>query len=172
MWGQINIADANMHAEGCGGGPNGQGFHGLREADGDRVREICWPTRTRCCRRVGHARRWPSPEAKRCARGGLPGLRASPAEVRQSEGGIGDVVVQPRQGQSGAHRSAVTAREDTGPPWPLWIVIFMTSAMVVGTVIIYGVERAGLHYPMVIIVGRHRRHQSLPHPAALASVHW
>jgi hypothetical protein len=47
----------------------------------------------------------------------------------------------------------LTAREDTGPPWPLWAVIFITSSMVVGTVIVYGVERPALHYPMVAIVG-------------------
>jgi hypothetical protein len=47
----------------------------------------------------------------------------------------------------------LTARDDTGPPWPIWAVIFLTSAMVLGTVIVYGVERADLHYPMVAIVG-------------------
>jgi hypothetical protein len=47
----------------------------------------------------------------------------------------------------------LTARDDTGPPWPIWAVIFLTSAMVLGTVIVYGVERADFHYPMVAIVG-------------------
>jgi hypothetical protein len=47
----------------------------------------------------------------------------------------------------------LTAREDVGPPWPLWVVIFLTSGMVLGTVIIYGVERPVLHYPMVAVVG-------------------
>lgn len=47
----------------------------------------------------------------------------------------------------------ITAQEDSGPPWPLWAVIFLTSAMVVGTAVIYGVERAHMHYPMVAIVG-------------------
>ncbi|WP_245905876.1 bestrophin-like domain [Mycolicibacterium palauense] len=45
------------------------------------------------------------------------------------------------------------AREDNGPPWPLWVVIFLTSAMVLGTAIVYGVERPSLHYPMVAVVG-------------------
>jgi hypothetical protein len=47
----------------------------------------------------------------------------------------------------------LTARADTGPPWPLWAVIVVTSAMVLGTVVVYGVERSGFHYPMVAIVG-------------------
>lgn len=44
------------------------------------------------------------------------------------------------------------ARTDTGPPWPLWAVVFITSAMVLGTAIIYGVEKAAMHYPMTAII--------------------
>jgi hypothetical protein len=33
----------------------------------------------------------------------------------------------------------ITARDDTGLPWPLWAVIFLTSGLVLVTVIIYGV---------------------------------
>jgi Protein of unknown function (DUF4239) len=46
----------------------------------------------------------------------------------------------------------LTAREDAGLPWSFWAVIFLTSAMVLGIVIIYGVEKPILHYPMVAIV--------------------
>jgi hypothetical protein len=46
----------------------------------------------------------------------------------------------------------LTAREDDGLPWPFWAVIFLTSSLVLGTVIIYGVEKPILHYPMVAIV--------------------
>ena len=46
----------------------------------------------------------------------------------------------------------LTAREDAGLPWPFWTVIFLTSSLVFGTVIIYGVEKPILHYPMVAIV--------------------
>jgi hypothetical protein len=47
----------------------------------------------------------------------------------------------------------LTARGDTGPPWPLWSVIFLNSALVLGTAIVYGVDRPVLHYAMVAIVG-------------------
>jgi hypothetical protein len=46
----------------------------------------------------------------------------------------------------------LTAREDAGLPWSLWAVIFLTSTLVLGIVIIYGVEKPILHYPMVAIV--------------------
>ncbi|MDL9946774.1 hypothetical protein QSJ19_14485 [Gordonia sp. ABSL11-1] len=32
------------------------------------------------------------------------------------------------------------------------MVIYLTSTMVLGTIIIYGAERPALHYPMVVIV--------------------
>lgn len=47
----------------------------------------------------------------------------------------------------------LTDREDAGPPWPLWTVILLTSALVLGTAITYGVEKPRMHHPMVIIVG-------------------
>src|ERR1700761_3926875 len=46
----------------------------------------------------------------------------------------------------------LTAREEAGLPWPFWAVIFVTSILVLGTAIVYGVEKPGLHYPMVAIV--------------------
>jgi hypothetical protein len=45
------------------------------------------------------------------------------------------------------------ARTDIGPPWSLWAVIFLTSALVLGCAIIYGVENPAMHYPMVATVG-------------------
>ena len=47
----------------------------------------------------------------------------------------------------------LTAHGNTGPPWALWAVIFITGAMVLGTVIVYGVEKPKQHYPIVAIVG-------------------
>lgn len=45
------------------------------------------------------------------------------------------------------------ARTDTGPSWPLWVVFYLTSAMVLGTVIIYGGQKPLMHYVMVATVG-------------------
>jgi hypothetical protein len=47
----------------------------------------------------------------------------------------------------------IAGRTETGPPWPLWVVIFLTSALVLGCAITYGVEMPAMHYPMVAIVG-------------------
>jgi hypothetical protein len=44
------------------------------------------------------------------------------------------------------------ARTDTGPPWSLMTVIFLTSALVLGCAIVFGVAKPTMHYPMVITV--------------------
>jgi hypothetical protein len=44
-------------------------------------------------------------------------------------------------------------RTDIGPPWSLWAVIFLTSGLLLGCAIVYGVEQPFMHYAMVAIVG-------------------
>ena len=46
----------------------------------------------------------------------------------------------------------VQAQMDSGPPWSLWSVILLTSVMVVGCAVVYGVEEPRLHYAMVATV--------------------
>jgi hypothetical protein len=45
------------------------------------------------------------------------------------------------------------AETDSGPPWSLWTVILLTSGLVIGCAIIYGVEQPRMHYVMVATVG-------------------
>jgi hypothetical protein len=45
------------------------------------------------------------------------------------------------------------AQTDTGPPWSLWVVILITSALVIGCAVAYGVEDPRTHYVMVATVG-------------------
>jgi hypothetical protein len=45
------------------------------------------------------------------------------------------------------------ARTDNGPSWSLWAVIFITSGLLLGCAIIYGVEKPATHYTMVVILG-------------------
>jgi hypothetical protein len=44
------------------------------------------------------------------------------------------------------------AQTDAGPPWSLWAVILLTSGLVVGCSIIYGVEEPRMHFAMVATV--------------------
>jgi hypothetical protein len=45
------------------------------------------------------------------------------------------------------------ARTDIGPPWSLWAVIWLTSALLLMCAIIYDVEKPSTHYSMVAILG-------------------
>jgi len=47
----------------------------------------------------------------------------------------------------------LTARTDEGPPWSLWAVVIVTSVLVLGCAIIYGVEQPAVHSTMVATVG-------------------
>ena len=42
------------------------------------------------------------------------------------------------------------ARNDTGPPWSLWLIILLTSALLLGCAIVYGVKKPAMHYAMVV----------------------
>jgi hypothetical protein len=47
----------------------------------------------------------------------------------------------------------VQSQTSSGPPWSMWSVILLTSALVVGCAIIYGVEESRMHAVMVATIG-------------------
>ena len=44
-------------------------------------------------------------------------------------------------------------RSDVGPPWSLWVAIFLTSGLLLGCAIVYGEDEPALNYTVVAIVG-------------------
>ncbi len=153
MWGQINTADGNARAEGAAAVQMASDATVFAPGDRERIRQSL--------REYAQAAiaEWPQAE-----NGRSPEADAALARVRAAY----DQVQAPTDSQKAALATSranldkigqartvrvFTAQEDAGPPWPLWAVIFLTSAMVLGTVIVYGVERPVLHYPMVAIVG-------------------
>jgi hypothetical protein len=59
-------------------------------------------------------------------------------------------------------RRVMQARTDIGPPWSLWAVILLTSGLLLGGAIIYGVENPATHY------AKSRRH---PNRCTKSSTH-
>ncbi|EUA85932.1 hypothetical protein I551_7616 [Mycobacterium ulcerans str. Harvey] len=47
----------------------------------------------------------------------------------------------------------IQARTDEGPSWLLWSVILLTSGLVLGCSIVFGVEQPRIHYTLVATVG-------------------
>jgi hypothetical protein len=153
MWGQVNTADGNAHAEGAAAVQMARDSVVFDTADRDRVRESLLDYSRAAVDEWARAGETQSLEADRALARlytvygqGQATTDAQQKMLATSYANL-DRISQARTVR------VLTAREDTGPPWPLWAVIFLTSAMVVGTVVIYGVERPVLHYPMVAIVG-------------------
>jgi hypothetical protein len=153
MWGQINTADGNARAEGAAGVQMASDAVVFDKADSDRIRQSL------LAYEQAAIAEWPQAENGRSAQAdaALARLRDAYGQVQATTDSQKSALATSRSnldkiGQARTVR-VITAQDDTGPPWPLWAVIFLTSAMVLGTVVIYGVERAHLHYPMVAIVG-------------------
>ncbi|AKK29198.1 DUF4239 domain-containing protein [Mycobacterium sp. EPa45] len=153
MWGQINAADANARAEGAAALEMARGASAFDSADGDRIRQGLLSYERAAITE------WDSGSGVRSAEAdsALAQLSAAYRQVSATTDGQKSALSTSSSNLDKISQARtvrlLTAREDTGPPWPLWALIFLTSGMVLGTVVIYGVEKAGMHYPMVAIVG-------------------
>ncbi|MCV7430767.1 bestrophin-like domain [Mycolicibacterium bacteremicum] len=152
MWGHINTADANARAEGAAAVQLARDAAAFADDDAARVRAALTA--------YGRAAlaEWPG------GGGGATDADRALAEVYRA---YEQVVVTTDSQKSRLATSlsnldkvsqartvrTLQARDDDGAPWPLWGVIFLTSTLVLGTAIIYGVEKPSMHYPMVAIVG-------------------
>lgn len=153
MWGQISTADANARAEGAAAVEMARDVDVFEKADADRVRQALIGYEKAAIAEWDSGLGTRSPEADAA----LARLSAAYHEVNATTDSQTSLLATSYANLDKVSQARtvrlLTAREDTGPPWPLWAVIFLTSALVVGTVVIYGVEKAGMHYPMVAIVG-------------------
>lgn len=150
MWGHINTADGNARAEGAAAVQLATDAAVFDAVDAERIRQ-----RLLTYERAAIAE-WPGNRSAQAD--------AALTDVYRAYGQIvpaGDLqksIVATSFGNLDKIGQARTVRimaahGDDGPPWPLWAVVFLTSALVLGTAIIYGVEKPSMHYPMVAIVG-------------------
>jgi hypothetical protein len=154
MWGQINTADAKARTEGAVGVQMARDLSVFDKADSDRIRQSL----------LDYERaavvEWPLAAPDRS----FPEVDSALARVYTAY-----EQVQPRNdtqktllatsftnfGNISEARTErlIQARTDVGTPWPCWAIILLTSALVLGGAIIYGVETPARHYPMVATVG-------------------
>lgn len=150
LWGQVNTADGNARAEGSAAVQMARDATVFDAADRDRVRQSLLAYEEAAIAEWGVGRATDTDAALARLYGSYAGVQAvtEPQKtlLATSYSNL-DKLSQARTVR------LLTAREDAGPPWPLWTVILLTSGMVLGTAIIYGVERPVMHYPMVAIVG-------------------
>ncbi len=149
MWGHINTADGNARSEGAAAVQMATDAAIFDAADAERVRQHLLAYERAAIAEWPGAR---SPEAD----GALAELYRAYGQVRPADDLQKSILATSlsnldKVGQARTVR-IMQAHGDDGPPWPLWAVVFLTSALVLGTAIIYGVEKPSMHYPMVAIV--------------------
>ncbi|OBC12060.1 hypothetical protein A5784_03375 [Mycobacterium sp. 852013-50091_SCH5140682] len=150
FWGQMNDADSEVRTEAATGVQLAGDLNVFDKTDSDRIRESLleyqraaiaeWPEAS-----AGRS----SPEAdKALARLYTAYRQVQPRNDTQTK------AVDTSLGNLDSIRLSRTerilqARIDVGPPWSLWVVILLTSGLVLGCAIVYGVEKPSMHYVMV-----------------------
>lgn len=154
MWGQINDADGRARTEGAAGVELARSIDIFDQPDRDRLRQSLSDFEHAALTEWDEAAKGnhypPADEA-------LARLRSAYANV-QTHNSAQETVLGTSFSNLDSLSQARTqrvlqARTDIGPPWSLWAVIFLTSALLLGCAIIYGVERPATHYTMVAILG-------------------
>lgn len=152
MWGQNNTADGNARAEGAAAAQMARDAVVFDGVDKNRIRQSLLTYEHAAIAEWSHAGNSRSPDADTAlarvyqAYDGIAAKTDTQKTLLATSFSNLDKISQARTVR------LLTAREDAGLPWPFWAVIFVTSSLVLGTVIIYGVEKPILHYPMVAIV--------------------
>lgn len=153
MWGQINAADGAARTEGAAGVQMARDLTVFDKPDSDRLRQSLLTYEQAAIAEWTNANNVHSAEADSALADVYTAYRSVQATTDVQKTALSASMSNLDKMSQARTARIMTARADVGPPWPLWAVIFLTSAMVVGTVIIYGVEKPGQHYPMVAIVG-------------------
>jgi hypothetical protein len=154
MWGQISNADGKARTEGAAGVQLAKDVTVFDKVDGGRIRQSLleyegaavteWPLAA-----SGHL----YPEADNAlARLYTAYEQVQPRTDTQKTFLANSFSNLDKLSQARTER-VLQARTDVGPPWSLWAVIFVTSGLLLGCAIVYGVESPGKHYAMVATLG-------------------
>jgi hypothetical protein len=153
LWGQHHDAAASARAEGTGGAQLARDLQVFDKGDRDRTRQSLLD--------YAHAaeEEWPLAAAGRSQ-------PAADATLNRLYDAYGQVTARTdaqkallstsfanldKVSQARTER-VLRGHNNQGPPWSLWAVVFLTSALVLGCAIIYGVEDPRMHYVMVATV--------------------
>src|SRR5689334_3912771 len=154
MWGQINDADGRARTEGTAGVQLAKDAMAFEAADRERVRKSLLEFEQAAVAdwvEVANGGFYPQ------ADDALARLNAAYDQVQARTD-----AQKARLAESYSNLDALSkaraervlqARTDIGPPWSLWAVIILTSGLLLGGAIIYGVENPATHSAMVAILG-------------------
>jgi Protein of unknown function (DUF4239) len=153
LWGQISTAQSNATAEGAAAVQMARDLSGFDKGDSDRVRQSLL-----AYERVA-VTEWDQARGKRLVEvdRALAQLNTSYDQVNATTDAQKTRLATSytNLGSISQARTVrlLTARQDAALPWPLLVVIFLVSALVLGSVIVYSVESPVLRWPMVAVFG-------------------
>ena len=154
MWGQINAADALARTEGAAAVQLARDSTAFDSADADRVRTGLvdyldmaaaeWPVA------VGGGSSAQADQALqrlyRSVQDVAPRTDIQKTFLTTAVGNLEKI-------SQGRTERLIQADVNAGPSWPLWAVIVLTSGLVLGSAIAFGVENPRMHYVVVLTVG-------------------
>ncbi len=154
MWGQINAADDRARVEGAAGVQLARDLTVFDKPDSDRIRQSLLDYERAAIAEWGEAASGRSyPEADTA----LARLYSAYEQVQARTDAQKTLLATSFSNLDSLSQArtqrVLQARTDVGPPWSLWAVIFLTSGLLLGCAIIYGVEKPSTHYAMVVILG-------------------
>jgi hypothetical protein len=144
MWGQNNAADDDMRVEGATAVQMASDLNVFDKPDSERAAVTEWPL-------VAHGDAYPA------AGQALQRLRTVYDQVQPRTDTQKTYLATSfdslhKISQARTERT-LRARSDNGMPWSMWTVFFLLSGLVLGCVIVYGVEKPSIHYVLVATVG-------------------
>ena len=154
MWGQIGDADGRVRTEGAAGVQLVRDATVFDQPDGDRIRKALLEYEQAALVEWNEAAKGRSYPATDTALAGLYSAYEGVAAHTDAQKTLLASSFSNLDSLSQARTERVLqARTDVGPPWSLWAVIWLTSALLIGCAIIYGVDKPATHYTMVAILG-------------------
>ena len=154
MWGRLNAADVQVRTEGSAAVQMARDLTVFDKADSDRIRQSLLEYERAAVAEWPIAASGDSfPEADHA----LTRLYTAYEEVQPrtdtQKTFLGASFTNLDKISQARTQRVLQARTDTGPPVSLWAVIFLTSGLLIGCAIAYGVEKPAIHYAIVATVG-------------------
>ena len=154
MWGQIGDADGRARTEGAAGVQLVRDASVFDRPDGDRIRKALLEYEQAALvewREAAKGNSYPAADDALShlysAYDGVQARTDTQKTLLAASFSSLDTLSQART------QRVLQARTDVGPPWSLWAVIWVTSGLLIGCAILYGVEKPATHYTMVAILG-------------------
>lgn len=154
MWGQISNADGRARTEGAAGVQLARTLHVFEEADRDRIRRGLLEYHEAALIEWDEAARGGDyPQAGEALDRLYSAYERVDARTDTQKTMLSAAFANLDSLSQARTQRVLQARTDIGPPWSLWAVILLTSGLLLGCAVIYGVEKPTTHYVMVAILG-------------------